>query len=125
MLPFTIGALAVASAVGFGSGATFKLLPQYFPDAVGSATGIVAAVGALGGFFPPIVLGLSRTLAGTFAPGFICLSLFAIGCAVTCAVTIAPQRRVGELTDVESRGTADAHLWKPNLASVLSTKELT
>jgi NNP family nitrate/nitrite transporter-like MFS transporter len=125
MVPFTLGALAVASALGFGSGATFKLLPQYFPDTVGSVTGIVAAVGALGGFFPPLVLAVFRILTGSFAPAFICLSLFAIGCAVTCALTIVPLRRIGEVTDVQSRRGSDAGQWSATLASLLPKKETT
>jgi NNP family nitrate/nitrite transporter-like MFS transporter len=94
MVPFTVGALTVAAAVGFGSGATFKLLPQYFPDTVGSVTGIVGAVGALGGFFPPIALRLFRSATGSFAPAFVCLSLFAMGCAGICAKTVSTRRSV-------------------------------
>jgi NNP family nitrate/nitrite transporter-like MFS transporter len=123
MVPFTIGALAVASAVGFGSGAILKLLPQYFPDTVGSVTGIVGAVGALGGFFPPIILGACRTLTGSFALAYICLSLFAIGCAVICAATIAPQARVGETTDLRSRRRSDVSRWRANLAFCADARE--
>jgi MFS transporter, NNP family, nitrate/nitrite transporter len=91
MVPFTLGALAISAAVGLGSGATFKLLPQYFPDTVGSVTGIVGAVGALGGFFPPIALGLARTWTGSFAPGFFGLTVFALGCAWICAAMLSPE----------------------------------
>lgn len=59
MTTFTIGALGMAAAIGLGNGAVFKLVPQYFPKTVGSVTGLVGAAGGLGGFFPPLVLGIS------------------------------------------------------------------
>jgi NNP family nitrate/nitrite transporter-like MFS transporter len=80
MVPFTIGALGMAASIGLGNGAVFKLVPQYFPNAVGSVTGLVGAAGGLGGFFPPLVLGVIRQLTGAFTWGFILLSLFALGC---------------------------------------------
>src|SRR5512143_310205 len=33
---FTIGALGMAAAIGLGNGAVFKLVPEYFPQSVGS-----------------------------------------------------------------------------------------
>jgi NNP family nitrate/nitrite transporter-like MFS transporter len=88
MVSFTIGALGMATAVGLGNGAVFKLVPQYFPKAVGSVTGLVGAAGGLGGFFPPLVLGLLRQRTGSFTWGFIALSAFALVClAVSLAAT--------------------------------------
>ena len=57
MTTFTVGALGMAAAIGLGNGAVFKLVPDHFPRAVGSVTGLVGAAGGLGGFFPPLVLG--------------------------------------------------------------------
>jgi len=87
MIMFTVGALGIATAIGLGNGAVFKLVPHYFPNSVGAATGLVGAAGALGGFFPPIVLGLIRGATGTFTPGFVLLSLFALGCLAVCVRT--------------------------------------
>jgi MFS transporter, NNP family, nitrate/nitrite transporter len=80
IIPFTIGALGMAAAIGLGNGAVFKLVPEYFPKAVGSVTGIVGAAGGLGGFFPPLVLGLVKQQFGSFTPGFILLGIFALIC---------------------------------------------
>lgn len=80
MSTFTIGALGMAAAIGLGNGAVFKLVPEYFPQSVGSVTGLVGAAGGLGGFFPPLVLGVIRQMTGSFTLGFILLALFAIGC---------------------------------------------
>jgi NNP family nitrate/nitrite transporter-like MFS transporter len=80
MATFTIGALGMAAAIGLGNGAVFKLVPEYFPDSVGSVTGLVGAAGGLGGFFPPLVLGFVKQQTGTFTLGFILLGMFALGC---------------------------------------------
>lgn len=77
---FTAGALGMAAAIGLGNGAVFKLVPEYFPGAVGSVTGLVGAAGGLGGFFPPLVLGAVRQATGSFAPGFALLGVSALAC---------------------------------------------
>lgn len=86
MLPVTIGALGMATAIGLGNGAVFKLVPEAFPTAVGSVTGLVGAAGGLGGFFPPLVLGLVKQATGGYALGFVLLALFAVACLVVLAV---------------------------------------
>ena len=70
----------MAAAIGLGNGAVFKLVPQYFPRAVGSVTGLVGAAGGLGGFFPPLMLGLIKQATGSFTLGFVLLAVFAAGC---------------------------------------------
>jgi MFS transporter, NNP family, nitrate/nitrite transporter len=81
MIAFTMGALGCAILFGLGNGATFKLVPQYFPKQVGTVTGLVGAAGGLGGFFPPLGLGMFRELTQSYALGFILLSGFAFLCA--------------------------------------------
>src|SRR5713101_5660731 len=80
IVPFTIGALGMAAAIGLGNGAVFKLVPQYFPQSVGGVTGLVGAAGGLGGFFPPLVLGLIKRQTDSYALGFVFLSCFALCC---------------------------------------------
>jgi len=80
MVTFTIGALGMAAAIGLGNGAVFKLVPECFPDSVGSVTGLVGAAGGLGGFFPPLLLGFVKQLTGSFTIGFVLLGIFALGC---------------------------------------------
>jgi NNP family nitrate/nitrite transporter-like MFS transporter len=80
MTTFTIGALGMAAAIGLGNGAVFKLVPEYFPNSVGSVTGLVGAAGGLGGFFPPLVLGFVKQETGSFLIGFILLAVFALCC---------------------------------------------
>lgn len=78
MLPFTIGALGCAVMMGLGNGAVFKLVPQYFPGETGTVTGLVGAMGGLGGFFPPLLLGIFRDRLGAVWPGFILLALVSL-----------------------------------------------
>ncbi len=85
MITFTIGALGMAAAIGLGNGAVFKLVPDYFPRAVGTVTGLVGAAGGLGGFFPPLVLGLIRTTTSSYTVGFVLLALFCAACFLVCA----------------------------------------
>lgn len=80
IVPFTIGALGMAAAIGLGNGAVFKLVPEYFPKSVGAVTGIVGAAGGLGGFFPPLVLGVVKQQTGAFTFGFVFLGIFAAAC---------------------------------------------
>lgn len=80
MLLFTLGALGTAAALGLGNGAVFKLVPQYFPKETGTVTGLVGAFGGLGGFFPPLVLGVIKNATGAYTLGFVFLAAFALGC---------------------------------------------
>lgn len=75
MVPFTVGALGCAALLGVGNGAVFALVPKYFPAATGTVTGLVGAMGGLGGFFPPLLLGVFRDSLGTIWPGFALLAL--------------------------------------------------
>ena len=97
MVPFTIGALGMAAAIGLGNGAVFKLVPQYFPQSVGAVTGLVGAMGGLGGFFPPLALGIIRQLTGSFFWGFGLLALFALLCLLVAKSTSRRQLKMRAL----------------------------
>ncbi len=102
MLPFTVGALGCAALLGLGNGAVFKLVPQYFPADTGTVTGLVGAMGGLGGFFPPLLLGFFRDTTGAVWPGFVLLAgtaglLWRVNAKVFLAAQIREER-------VESRG---------------------
>ena len=97
MVPFTIGALGMAAAIGLGNGAVFKLVPQYFPQSVGVVTGLVSAMGGLGGFFPPLALGIIRQQTGSFFWGFGLLAIFALLCLAVAKITARQQFRLQAL----------------------------
>jgi len=60
--------------LGLGNGAVFQLVPQCFRRQIGIATGMVGAVGGLGGFMLPTMLGQFKQGTGSFAAGFIVLA---------------------------------------------------
>jgi len=82
MVPFTVGALSCALLLGLGNGAVFKLVPEHFPKDTGTVTGLVGALGGLGGFFPPLLLGAFRDRLGVIWPGFILLAALAFALRV-------------------------------------------
>ena len=97
MSTFTVGALGVAAAIGLGNGAVFKMVPEYFPRSIGSVTGLVGAAGGLGGFFPPLVLGIVKEQTGSFLSGFIMLSVF---CWICLAVLMAGRKTTSALAPI-------------------------
>jgi MFS transporter, NNP family, nitrate/nitrite transporter len=71
----TVAFLSIAFALGLGNGAVFALVGQRVPASqVGSVTGVVGAAGGLGGFLPPIVMGLVYQVTGDYAIGLMLLS---------------------------------------------------
>ncbi|MFD9085962.1 MFS transporter [Streptomyces prasinus] len=90
----TIAFLAMAAALGAGSGATFALVAQLTPGGqVGSVTGIVGAAGGLGGFLPPLVMGSLYGAYGTYAAGLV---LLAIVSAAALVYTLTGVRAAAE-----------------------------
>jgi nitrate/nitrite transporter NarK len=108
MIPFTVGALGCAALLGLGNGAVFKLVPQYFPADTGAVTGLVGALGGLGGFFPPLVLGVFRDQLGTVWPGFALLAATAFVLGRVNAKVFLPRDEATEIAlPAELRRTAD------------------
>jgi NNP family nitrate/nitrite transporter-like MFS transporter len=88
----TVAFLGMAAALGTGTGAVFALLAQLVPaDRVGSVTGVVGAAGGLGGFFPPLVMGLVYGALGSYMVGFLLLALTA-GAAGLFTATVLRRR---------------------------------
>jgi NNP family nitrate/nitrite transporter-like MFS transporter len=64
--------------LGLGNGAVFQLVPQCFRRQIGIATGMVGAVGGLGGFMLPTMLGQFKQRTGSFGAGFVVLGVVAL-----------------------------------------------
>jgi NNP family nitrate/nitrite transporter-like MFS transporter len=94
MVPLTIACLTLAVFLGLGTGAVFKLVPEWFPDRVGAVTGVVGAAGGLGGFFPPLVMALVKSLTDSYTLGFVLMALV----AVIALIVLRAQRPPGEAT---------------------------
>ncbi|GHB60157.1 MFS transporter [Streptomyces xanthochromogenes] len=78
----TIALLCMGAGLGTASGSVFALVSQVTPQPqVGSVTGIVGAMGGLGGFVPPLVMGAIYSAKGSYSIGFMLLSDLALaGC---------------------------------------------
>jgi len=75
-----LGVLMVAMmALGAGNGAVFQLAPQRFGREIGVVTGLVGAMGGIGGFYLASTLGLAKQLTGSFQPGFLGFAALAVG----------------------------------------------
>ena len=108
MIPFTVGALGCAALLGLGNGAVFKLVPQYFPAETGTVTGLVGAMGGLGGFFPPLLLGVFRDRLGVAWPAFVLLAATALVLErVNARVFLARNEEAERALPAELRRTVD------------------
>jgi len=79
------------ACLGTGNGAVFQLVPQRFRSEIGMATGIVGAVGGVGGFLLPTIMGQTKQGTGSFGPGFMALAL-AAGAALVALHALAVGR---------------------------------
>jgi NNP family nitrate/nitrite transporter-like MFS transporter len=72
--------------MGFGNGAVFQIVSEWFQKQIGLASGLVGAAGGLGGFLVPIWLGVLKDMTGTYRTGF---WVFAIVAALAWASTMS------------------------------------
>ncbi|WP_207210394.1 MFS transporter [Nocardioides zhouii] len=90
----TVAFLAMAAALGAGSGATFALIARVTePSRVGGVTGLVGAAGGLGGFVPPLIMGFVYGRTESYAIG---LWLLAGTAALTLVLTLTIVRRTAQ-----------------------------
>ncbi|TCN33387.1 NNP family nitrate/nitrite transporter-like MFS transporter [Kribbella orskensis] len=96
----TVAFLAMAAALGAGSGATFALVAKVTdPSRVGGVTGLVGAAGGLGGFVPPLIMGYVYGRTDSYGIGLVLLSVTA---ALTLLLTLTIVRNTA------NRATQDA-----------------
>ncbi|ADB33196.1 major facilitator superfamily MFS_1 [Kribbella flavida DSM 17836] len=87
----TAAFLAMAAALGAGSGATFALVAEVTdPSRVGGVTGLVGAAGGLGGFVPPLIMGYVYGHTDSYGLGLLLLSITA---ALTLLLTLTIVRK--------------------------------
>ncbi|MEU2109924.1 MFS transporter [Streptomyces sp. NPDC019507] len=90
----TLSFLGMAAALGAGSGAVFALVARLVsPEKVGSVTGVVGAAGGLGGFFPPLVMGVIYGATNDYTWGYVLLAATAGVTAAFTATTVQRQAR--------------------------------
>ncbi|HET7329117.1 MAG TPA: MFS transporter [Nocardioidaceae bacterium] len=87
----TVAFLAMAAALGSGSGATFALIARVTePSRLGGVTGLVGAAGGLGGFVPPLIMGYVYGRTDSYAIG---LWMLAATATLTLLLTLTVVRR--------------------------------
>ena len=91
--------LALAFSLGLGTGGVFAWVARKAPpERVGSVTGIVGAAGGLGGYFPPLVMGLTYDAATrSYTVG---LSLLCVTAVVALVFTLLLSRQAKKETGV-------------------------
>ncbi|MFE9119900.1 MFS transporter [Streptomyces sp. NPDC007172] len=104
----TIALLCMGAGLGTASGSVFALVSQVTPQPqVGSVTGIVGAMGGLGGFVPPLVMGAIYSAKNSYSIGFMLLSDLALaGCVYAFTrmrtARTGPEPVPGVLADAEA-----------------------
>jgi MFS transporter, NNP family, nitrate/nitrite transporter len=92
----TIAFLVMAAALGASSGAVFALVGRVAPmESVGAVTGIVGAAGGLGGFVPPLVMGVIYGYEGNYQPGLWLLAVVATAAAAYTFGAMSATGRAG------------------------------
>jgi len=105
IVPVTLACLSLGVFLGAGNGAVFKVVAVEFPHDAGAAGGVVGAAGGLGGFFPPVFVGLVKDAEGTYTFGFVGLLVFVLACLalVIWLLRTAPPAELRELQRGQAR----------------------
>jgi NNP family nitrate/nitrite transporter-like MFS transporter len=103
-LPSMVAAIAVSmTCLGLGNGAVFQVVPQRFQRTIGAVTGLVGALGGLGGFLLPTLLGAVRQRTGSFGAGFAALALVAAVAAVCLRLLVSPRGKWAAAAAAEAK----------------------
>ncbi len=93
----TVAFLAMAMALGSGTGATFALIARVTDASrVGGVTGLVGAAGGLGGFVPPLVMGYVYGQTDSYAIGLWMLAATAVATLVLTLTVVRQTARQQE-----------------------------
>lgn len=88
-IPAGLSLVLMAFFLGLGTGGVFALIAKLVdPAQVGTVTGLVGAAGGLGGYFPPLVMGLVYSARHDYTVGYLLLAL-------TAAAALAYTLKVG------------------------------
>lgn len=79
---FTAIIFVLALLWGIGSAAVYKHIPTYFPEQVGVVGGTVGVIGALGGFFSPILFGYLLEVTGIWTTMWMFLVILSAACLI-------------------------------------------
>jgi NNP family nitrate/nitrite transporter-like MFS transporter len=78
----TVLLFLLMTSLGSGNGSVFQIVPQRFSKELGVVTGIVGAIGGLGGFLLPNLLGTLKDATGSYGSGFFAYTLASLACMI-------------------------------------------
>jgi NNP family nitrate/nitrite transporter-like MFS transporter len=84
--------------MGLGKASVYKYIPEYFPDDVGAAGGLVGTLGALGGFFLPLAFGYLETSTGRPESCFGVMLGLVLACLLWLHLVVTGIRRTRRLS---------------------------
>lgn len=76
---FTLLVFVLGVGMGVGKAAVYKYIPEYFPQDVGAVGGLVGLLGALGGFFLPLLFAWAQETTRIPQTTFLVLLLVTVG----------------------------------------------
>ncbi|MGH7235226.1 MAG: MFS transporter [Nitrospiraceae bacterium] len=91
------------AAMGFGNGVVFEVVSERFQDQIGMASGLIGAIGGLGGFLLPFSLGLLKDATGTYRSGLCLYATVAILVWMAVALIMKRSHRTAEELEASRR----------------------
>ncbi len=96
---FTALIFIIGIAQGFGRASVYKVIHDYYPNQMGSVGGVVAAIGATGGFTLPIMFGVAVDIVGIYSVCFMLLYGVLAICMLTMFLALKKDRYQRRLQD--------------------------
>jgi MFS transporter, NNP family, nitrate/nitrite transporter len=104
---FTALIFLIGVGMGVGKAAVFRYIPDYFPKDVAAVGGLVGLLGALGGFFLPLMFGYLKAWTGwTQTPFIVLFALVAVSFLWMHIVVLGLKRNESHENQVGSAVTA-------------------
>lgn len=104
----TVLLFLLMTSLGSGNGSVFQIVPQRFPKEIGVVTGVVGAVGGLGGFLLPNLLGSLKDITGSYGTGFMVYTVAALLCMLMVTLLRKEWQRTWAGEGGRARATVEA-----------------
>lgn len=104
----TVLLFLLMTSLGSGNGSVFQIVPQRFPKEIGVVTGVVGAVGGLGGFLLPNLLGSLKDATGSYGTGFMVYTVAALLCMLMVTLLRKEWQRTWAGEGGRARATVEA-----------------